>query len=324
MGRADPQYQLLGTFQVSLDGQAVSLPRSRKTRALLAYLAHAFRDDAERTERIALNAAADDRTFAFLASLPHKRVIEIAIMTGLALNCEVPPVNRFARKSYFYPDLPKNYQISQYDQPINVGGSLELPSGKVIGIDLGTTNSVVAVMEGGEPTVIPSAEGGRTVPSVVAFSKQGERLVGQIAKRQAITNPANTIYSIKRFIGRRWDDPEVQRSIGLVPYKVEKDTNSDGIVVTLDDDVTDDLGGVLDLLGRLARLARDHLVDALAQAQDLLGRDADVAAQRELQAASESVSIDGGDQRLAQPENHPLNVLQRVHLHRPLGEAFTG
>ena len=107
--------------------------------------------------------------------------------------------------------------------------------GRIIGIDLGTTNSAIAVMEGGEPTVIPSAEGGRTVPSVVAFSKQGERLVGQIAKRQAITNPANTIYSIKRFIGRRWDDPEVQRSIGLVPYKVEKDSNSDGIVVTLAD-----------------------------------------------------------------------------------------
>jgi molecular chaperone DnaK len=107
--------------------------------------------------------------------------------------------------------------------------------GRIIGIDLGTTNSAIAVMEGGEPTVIPSAEGGRTVPSVVAFSKQGERLVGQIAKRQAITNPANTIYSIKRFIGRRWDDPEVQRSINLVPYKVEKDKNSDGIVVTLAD-----------------------------------------------------------------------------------------
>jgi molecular chaperone DnaK len=107
--------------------------------------------------------------------------------------------------------------------------------GRIIGIDLGTTNSAIAVMEGGEPTVIPSAEGGRTVPSVVAFSKQGERLVGQIAKRQAITNPANTVYSIKRFIGRRWDDPEVQRSIDFVPYKVEKDDSSDGIVVTLAD-----------------------------------------------------------------------------------------
>jgi molecular chaperone DnaK len=82
---------------------------------------------------------------------------------------------------------------------------------KIIGIDLGTTNSVVAVMEGGEPTVIPSAEGGRTVPSVVAFTKGGERLVGQLAKRQAVTNPGNTVFSIKRFMGRRWDDPEVQR-----------------------------------------------------------------------------------------------------------------
>ena len=107
--------------------------------------------------------------------------------------------------------------------------------GKIIGIDLGTTNSVVAVMEGGEPTVIPSAEGGRTVPSVVAFSKTGERLVGQVAKRQAITNPANTVYSIKRFMGRRWDDPEVQRSKGLVPYTVERDGKSDGIKVKLVD-----------------------------------------------------------------------------------------
>ncbi|HEY8168471.1 MAG TPA: molecular chaperone DnaK [Candidatus Limnocylindrales bacterium] len=107
--------------------------------------------------------------------------------------------------------------------------------GKIIGIDLGTTNSVVAVMEGGEPTVIPSAEGGRTVPSVVAFSKTGERLVGQVAKRQAITNPANTVYSIKRFMGRRWDDPEVQRSKTFVPYVVERDGKSDGIKVKLVD-----------------------------------------------------------------------------------------
>ena len=110
--------------------------------------------------------------------------------------------------------------------------------GKIIGIDLGTTNSVVAVMEGGEPTVIPSAEGGRTVPSVVASTKTGERLVGQLAKRQAITNPANTVYSIKRFMGRRWDDPEVQRSKGLVPYKVERDAKSDGIKVVLADGST--------------------------------------------------------------------------------------
>jgi len=105
--------------------------------------------------------------------------------------------------------------------------------GKIIGIDLGTTNSVVAAMEGGEPQVIPNAEGSRITPSVVAFTKTGERLVGQVAKRQAITNPENTIFSIKRFMGRRWDDPEVQHSKDLVPYKVEKDPKSDGVVVKL-------------------------------------------------------------------------------------------
>src|SRR5919109_111063 len=110
--------------------------------------------------------------------------------------------------------------------------------GKIIGIDLGTTNSVVAVMEGGEPTVIASAEGGRTVPSVVAFTKTGERLVGQLAKRQAVTNPGNTVFSIKRFMGRRFDDPETKRSRELVPYKVEKDPKSDGIVVSLADGKT--------------------------------------------------------------------------------------
>ena len=107
--------------------------------------------------------------------------------------------------------------------------------GKIIGIDLGTTNSVVAVMEGGEPKVIASAEGGRTVPSVVAFTKTGERLVGQLAKRQSVTNPANTVYSIKRFMGRRWDDPEVQRSKGLVGYAIDKDSKSDGVRVVLAD-----------------------------------------------------------------------------------------
>src|SRR5262249_54318779 len=89
--------------------------------------------------------------------------------------------------------------------------------GRVIGIDLGTTNSVVAVMEGGEPKVIANEEGGRTTPSVVAFTKDGQRLVGQIARRQAITNPLNTIYSIKRFMGRRMN--EVTSEQKLVPYK---------------------------------------------------------------------------------------------------------
>src|ERR671935_1911848 len=89
---------------------------------------------------------------------------------------------------------------------------------KIIGIDLGTTNSVVSVMEGGDPVVIPNAEGGRTTPSVVAFTKDGERLVGQVAKRQAVTNPKNTIFSIKRFMGRRMN--EVSEEMKRVPYGV--------------------------------------------------------------------------------------------------------
>src|SRR5271157_3647265 len=101
--------------------------------------------------------------------------------------------------------------------------------GKIIGIDLGTTNSVVAVMEGGDPVVITNPEGGRTTPSVVAFTKGGERLVGQVAKRQAVTNPENTIYSIKRFMGRRFN--EVQSEIKTVPYKVVSGPNGDVRVV---------------------------------------------------------------------------------------------
>jgi len=103
---------------------------------------------------------------------------------------------------------------------------------KVIGIDLGTTNSAVAYMEGGEPTIIPNAEGGRITPSVVAFTKSGERLVGQVAKRQAITNPENTIYSVKRLMGRRFTDPEVQRTIKMVPYKIQPAPNG-GVEIVL-------------------------------------------------------------------------------------------
>src|ERR1700723_754026 len=99
---------------------------------------------------------------------------------------------------------------------------------KIIGIDLGTTNSVVAVMQGGEPTVIPNQEGARTTPSVVGITKSGERLVGQVAKRQAITNPENTIYSIKRFMGRRYD--EVSEELKMVPYKVVK--HGEGVAVS--------------------------------------------------------------------------------------------
>jgi molecular chaperone DnaK len=98
---------------------------------------------------------------------------------------------------------------------------------KIIGIDLGTTNSVVAVMEAGEPVVIPSAEGERLVPSVVAVNKNHERLTGRVARNQAVTNPENTIFSIKRFMGRKYNDPEVQRAISRIPYKVSQAPNGD-------------------------------------------------------------------------------------------------
>jgi len=101
---------------------------------------------------------------------------------------------------------------------------------KVIGIDLGTTNSCMAVMEGGEPVVIPNSEGARTTPSIVAITKGGERLVGQVAKRQAVTNPENTVFSIKRFMGRKLNDPEVQRDLKLVPYNVSAASNGDARV----------------------------------------------------------------------------------------------
>jgi len=101
---------------------------------------------------------------------------------------------------------------------------------KVIGIDLGTTNSCVAIMEGGDPKVIPNSEGSRTTPSVVAFPDSGERLVGQIARRQAITNPENTVFAVKRLIGRRFDDPEVQKAMKIAPYHIIKGDNGDAWV----------------------------------------------------------------------------------------------
>ncbi|MFN5759705.1 MAG: molecular chaperone DnaK [Sphingomonadaceae bacterium] len=101
---------------------------------------------------------------------------------------------------------------------------------KVIGIDLGTTNSCVAVMEGGTPKVIENAEGARTTPSIVAFAKDGERLIGQPAKRQAVTNPENTIYAVKRLIGRRFDDPMTKKDMELVPYQIAKGKNGDAWV----------------------------------------------------------------------------------------------
>ena len=102
--------------------------------------------------------------------------------------------------------------------------------GKILGIDLGTTNSCMAVMENGKPVVIPNAEGNRTTPSVVAFTKTGERLVGAMAKRQAVTNPSQTIFSIKRFMGRKYSDAEVQTEIKRVPYEVVEGRNGDACI----------------------------------------------------------------------------------------------
>ena len=99
--------------------------------------------------------------------------------------------------------------------------------GKIIGIDLGTTNSCVAVMEGGKPRVIENAEGARTTPSIVAYQDDGEILVGAPAKRQAVTNPKNTLYAVKRLIGRRFEEKEVQKDIGLMPYSIVKADNGD-------------------------------------------------------------------------------------------------
>ncbi|HYI14496.1 MAG TPA: Hsp70 family protein, partial [Thermomicrobiales bacterium] len=105
---------------------------------------------------------------------------------------------------------------------------------RTIGIDLGTTNSVVAVIEGGEPTVITNTEGERLTPSVVALSSSNERLVGRFAKRQAVTNAKNTIFSVKRFIGRRFDDPVVQRDIKLIPYEIRSGAHG-GIDIKMGD-----------------------------------------------------------------------------------------
>src|SRR3954465_14561071 len=105
---------------------------------------------------------------------------------------------------------------------------------KTIGIDLGTTNSAVAVMEAGQPKILENAEGARTTPSIVAISKTGERLVGLLAKRQAVTNPKNTIFGIKRFIGHNFADPAVQKDKSVVPYEVKEGLNG-GVQVKMND-----------------------------------------------------------------------------------------
>src|SRR6201999_2104102 len=133
---------------------------------------------------------------------------------------------------------------------------------KIIGIDLGTTNSVVAVMEGGEPKVIPNEEGGRTTPSIVAFTKTGERLVGQVAKRQAITNPENTVYSIKRFMGRRYD--EVSDEMKMVPYKVKAQGDHVVIVAQGKDYTPQEISAMI--LQKLKKAAEDYLGTTVTEA----------------------------------------------------------
>src|SRR5690242_6379932 len=126
---------------------------------------------------------------------------------------------------------------------------------KIIGIDLGTTNSCVAILEGGEPKVLTNEEGSRTTPSVVAFTKDGEILVGQIAKRQAVTNPENTIYSSKRFIGRHFD--EVQGEIKRVPYKVKPKTGESVFEIRGKEYTAQEIGALI--LQKLKKTAESYL-----------------------------------------------------------------
>src|SRR5579871_2389129 len=134
--------------------------------------------------------------------------------------------------------------------------------GKIIGIDLGTTNSCVAVMEGGEPKVIPNEEGGRTTPSIVGFSKSGERLVGQVAKRQAITNPENTIFSIKRFMGRRFN--EVNDEMKMVPYKVVQQGDHVAVVAQGKEYTAPEISAMI--LQKLKKAAEDYLGTSVTEA----------------------------------------------------------
>jgi molecular chaperone DnaK len=137
--------------------------------------------------------------------------------------------------------------------------------GKVIGIDLGTTNCCVAVMDGGTPTVIPNKEGARTTPSVVAFTERGEKLVGQIARRQAVTNPRNTVYAVKRLIGRKYASPEVQHARQFVPYEVVESSNGDVRVRVRDKDYSPQEISAM-ILTRLKEMSQEHLQADVSEA----------------------------------------------------------
>src|SRR5688500_4446908 len=152
---------------------------------------------------------------------------------------------------------------SYTDSVITTKGTKTKMPGKVIGIDLGTTNSVVSVMEGGQPAVIVNQEGARLTPSVVAFTKDGERLVGQIAKRQAVTNPENTVFSIKRFMGRKFD--EVASETSRVPYKVVRAQNGDAWVEARGKKSSPPEISAM-VLQKLKQAAEDHLGEKVTDA----------------------------------------------------------
>ncbi len=135
--------------------------------------------------------------------------------------------------------------------------------GKIIRIDLGTTNSVVAVMEGGDPVVVTKAEGSRTTPSIVGFTKTGERPVGHVAKRQAVTNPENTVFSIKRFMGRKHD--EVSEEMKMVPYEVVKASNGDARVTVAEKELSPPEISAM-VLQKLKQAAEEHLGQSVGQA----------------------------------------------------------
>jgi len=137
--------------------------------------------------------------------------------------------------------------------------------GKIIGIDLGTTNSCVAVMEAGDPVVIANAEGSRTTPSMVALTEGGERLVGQTAKRQAVTNPENTVFAVKRLIGRKFDSAEVQNDIKVLPYKIKKASNADASVVIRGKDYSPAEISAM-VLQKMKETAEDYLGEKVTEA----------------------------------------------------------
>ena len=136
---------------------------------------------------------------------------------------------------------------------------------KVIGIDLGTTNSCIAIMEGKDVRVVENSEGARTTPSMVAFTDSGERLVGQSAKRQAVTNPSNTLYAIKRLIGRRYDDPMVEKDKGLVPYQIVRGDNGDGWVQVKGEKYSPSQISAF-ILGKMKETAEAYLGEPVKQA----------------------------------------------------------